>query len=156
MACTLCGISVFLLIAAIFNADWANSDGWREGLFLQCVDKDISTPLPFNQPIEMAGSDGCHSRVKCNQGKCIQENAAEEENADKPQKVKYGDKEIEVVEYMPQYMKKVLILLVIGLLLDIGGTVFTGMGAKSDDKEKIQRYNKLAIILFVGSCKYYR
>ena len=115
MACTLCGISVFLLIAAIFNADWANSDGWREGLFLQCVDKDISTPLPFNQPIEMAGSDGCHSRVKCNQGKCIQENAAEEENADKPQKVKYGDKEIEVVEYMPEYMKKVLILLVIGL-----------------------------------------
>jgi hypothetical protein len=53
---------------------------------------------------------------------------------------------------MPEYMKKVLILLVIGLLLDIGGTVFTGMGAKSDDKEKIQRYNKLAIILFVGSC----
>ena len=47
---------MFLLIAAVSSSDWVSSDGWREGLFVQCINPGAPTPLPF-------GADpapGCH------------------------------------------------------------------------------------------------
>ena len=47
---------MFLLIAAVSSSDWVSSDGWREGLFVQCINPGAPTPLPFGaDPVP-----GCH------------------------------------------------------------------------------------------------
>jgi hypothetical protein len=49
-------MSVFLLIGATTSSDWVNNgQGWREGLFEQCVNKGSPLPLPFDQTAE----EGC-------------------------------------------------------------------------------------------------
>lgn len=135
IACTLAGISVFLLIAAITNADWATSEGWREGLFQHCPSKGIATPLPFYQPVEMADAKaGCHSRVKVEIVK------------GSPQLVKGDDGEN--VEEMPGYAKSTFALVLIAMLIDAVGTFLTGLGLKSEDREKNKKYNLIAIFAF--------
>jgi len=47
IAFTCCAISIVLLLASISAADWVQSDGFREGLFVQCVKAGAPTPLPF-------------------------------------------------------------------------------------------------------------
>jgi len=48
IAFTCCGITVFLMLASLGAADWVQTDdGFREGLFTQCVRADTPTPLPF-------------------------------------------------------------------------------------------------------------
>jgi len=48
IAFTCCGITVFLMLASLGAADWVQtSDGFREGLFTQCVKEGTPTPLPF-------------------------------------------------------------------------------------------------------------
>lgn len=134
IACTLAGITIFLLIAAITNADWATSEGWREGLFEHCPSKGIATPLPFYQPVYMADAKaGCHPRVKI---------------ADTDEKLPEKDEEDKVIEGMPGYCKGVLVLVVIALLVDFVGTVLTGLGLKSEDQEKNKKYNLIAIFSF--------
>merc|ERR1719322_1008706 len=44
------------MIAAVSCSDWVNSDGWREGLFVQCIDDGAPTPLPFGAE----AIPGCH------------------------------------------------------------------------------------------------
>jgi hypothetical protein len=56
IAFTCCTITVFLMIAAVSCSDWVNSDGWREGLFVQCIDDGAPTPLPFGAE----AIPGCH------------------------------------------------------------------------------------------------
>ena len=129
------------MIAAITNADWATSEGWREGLFQHCPSKGIATPLPFNQPIHMADAKtGCHSRVKIveKEGKMV----PEEGDDGKP------------IEEMPGYAKSTFALLLIALLVDIVGTALTGLGLKSEDREKNRKYNLIAIFAFSVACKY--
>ena len=47
---------MFLLIAAVSSSDWVSSYGWREGLFVQCINPGAPTPLPFGaDPVP-----GCH------------------------------------------------------------------------------------------------
>merc|ERR1719219_2831033 len=41
-------MSVILLLGSLSAADWVQSDGWREGLFAQCVKTGAPTPLPFD------------------------------------------------------------------------------------------------------------
>lgn len=49
---TCCSITVLLLFASVSCSDWVNSDGWREGLFEQCVSTGSPTPVPFGgEPI---------------------------------------------------------------------------------------------------------
>jgi len=48
IAFTLCSLSVILLLASLSAADWVQSDGWREGLFVQCTKAGAPTPLPFD------------------------------------------------------------------------------------------------------------
>ena len=59
IAYTLTVISFFLLIGAVSSSSWVSSQGWREGLFEQCVDKGAPLPLPFG----VAAEEGC-SRVR--------------------------------------------------------------------------------------------
>jgi len=150
IGCTLCAITCFLLIAAISNAEWAKSEGWREGLFEQCVDKGSATPFPFFQPIEMAANikppfmnSSCHARIKL---KMAEDGSIERDLVGNgiPEKDESG----EYVTGMPKYMKTTLALLVIGLLIDILGTVLTGMSLKGADWEKNQKFTIYAIGLF--------
>ena len=48
-----------MLIGAVSSSSWVSSQGWREGLFEQCVDKGAPLPLPFG----VAAEEGC-SRVR--------------------------------------------------------------------------------------------
>jgi len=131
IGCTLGALSVFMLIAAVANSEWALSEGWREGLFLQCVDKGGATPLPFRQPHWMGNSSECHPRLKTN-GSSIPE----------------LDDNGEPVEDRPGYIKSTLALVIIGLFLTLGGTVLAGMSLKTEDVENQKKYNKFAIGIF--------
>merc|ERR1711936_649354 len=42
-------------MGATSTADWILAEGWREGLFMQCIEEGAPTPLPFN----MDPSVGC-------------------------------------------------------------------------------------------------
>lgn len=121
IACTLCAIAVFLLIAAAANSDWASSDGWREGLFTQCAQKGSPTPLPFNQPLYVAGSAECFPRLDENQE----------------------------IEPMAGYKKTTLAFLLIGLLADFVAAFLTGMGLKSEDSTRNKKLNLMAICLLI-------
>merc|ERR1712013_267557 len=55
IAFTCCFITVILMVAATSTADWMLSEGWREGLFMQCINAGAPTPLPFG----MAEVVGC-------------------------------------------------------------------------------------------------
>merc|ERR1711899_554809 len=48
IAFTCCAITVLLMLASLGAADWVQAEGWREGLFTQCVKAGAATPLPFN------------------------------------------------------------------------------------------------------------
>ena len=55
IAFTCCVITVILMVGATSTSDWMVAEGWREGLFMQCVSEGAPTPLPF----EMAPVVGC-------------------------------------------------------------------------------------------------
>jgi len=50
IAFILCTMSVFLLIGVVSSSSWTDSNGWREGLFAQCVEKGTPLPLPLGIP----------------------------------------------------------------------------------------------------------
>ena len=132
------------MIAAITNSEWALSDGWREGLFVQCASAtDTATPLPFHQPYALNHANATHT------GRCRARVAINEK--DKTPILEDG----KMVEQMPGYMTTTLIFLIIGLLIDILGTILTAVGLKGADREKNIAYNKIAIVLFAIACEYY-
>merc|ERR1712029_529144 len=58
IAFTCTTITVFLMIGAVSSSDWVNSEGWREGLFVQCIDEGAPTPIPFSD--DPTPDVGCH------------------------------------------------------------------------------------------------
>ncbi|XP_061402210.1 transmembrane protein 47 isoform X1 [Musca vetustissima] len=45
----ICGVIVILLmIMALASTDWLMAEGWRQGLFVHCIEEDVLPPLPFN------------------------------------------------------------------------------------------------------------
>ncbi|KAH8395858.1 hypothetical protein KR215_006784 [Drosophila sulfurigaster] len=45
----ICGvIVVVLMIMALASTDWLMAAGWRQGLFVHCIEEDSMAPLPFN------------------------------------------------------------------------------------------------------------
>lgn len=55
-----CGfLTTLVLVAASATTDWIMADGWREGLFQQCVELGAPTPLPFEVDPE-AGCKRAH------------------------------------------------------------------------------------------------
>ncbi|XP_075146251.1 transmembrane protein 47 isoform X1 [Haematobia irritans] len=45
----ICGVIVILLmIMALASTDWLMAEGWRQGLFVHCIEDDVVPPLPFN------------------------------------------------------------------------------------------------------------
>lgn len=59
----ICGvIVVILMVLALASTDWLMAAGFREGLFLHCIENDAVPPLPFN----LEGLPGCYpSRDVC-------------------------------------------------------------------------------------------
>ena len=51
------------MVAATSTADWMLAEGWREGLFMQCISAGAPTPLPFDLP-EEAGCGAIRSASK--------------------------------------------------------------------------------------------
>ena len=126
------------------NSEWALSDGWREGLFVQCASAtDTATPLPFHQPYALTHANATHT------GRCRARVAINEK--DKTPILEDG----KMVEQMPGYMATTLIFLIIGLFIDILGTILTAVGLKGEDREKNIAYNKIAIVLFTITCEYH-
>ncbi|XP_043501388.1 transmembrane protein 47 isoform X1 [Polistes fuscatus] len=47
----ICGVIVILLmIMGLASTDWLMALGWRQGLFVHCIEEGAPTPLPFNMP----------------------------------------------------------------------------------------------------------
>ncbi|KDR21444.1 transmembrane protein 47 isoform X3 [Zootermopsis nevadensis] len=45
----ICGlIVIILMIMALASTDWLMSIGWRQGLFIHCIEDNSPMPLPFN------------------------------------------------------------------------------------------------------------
>lgn len=57
IAFTCCVITCIILVAATSTADWMLAEGWREGLFQQCISEGAALPLPF----DMTPQVGCSS-----------------------------------------------------------------------------------------------
>merc|ERR1712214_41581 len=56
IAFTCCVITVILTVTATTTADWMLAEGWREGLFMQCVSEGAHKPLPFDmEPVPGCG-----------------------------------------------------------------------------------------------------
>lgn len=44
----LCGaLALALLVMSLASTDWLLAQGWRQGLFLHCIDESADKPLPF-------------------------------------------------------------------------------------------------------------
>nr|CAG4638831.1 EOG090X0HIV [Cyclestheria hislopi] len=69
----LCGaLALALLVMALASTDWLLTQGWRQGLFLYCVDEGAATPLPF----ESDNKVGCYrardeTYIRATAGLCI-------------------------------------------------------------------------------------
>ena len=59
----LCGaLALALLVMSLASTDWLMAQGWRQGLFLHCVDEAAERPLPF----DLEAKVGCYRvRDKC-------------------------------------------------------------------------------------------
>lgn len=61
----ICGIIVIILmIMGLASPDWLMAAGWKQGLFMHCIDVDAPRPLPFN----MQEREGCYQSRDV--GKC--------------------------------------------------------------------------------------
>lgn len=50
------------MIMALASTDWLMAEGWRQGLFVHCIEEDVLPPLPFN----IIDPPGCYpSRDVC-------------------------------------------------------------------------------------------
>ncbi|KAK9730703.1 PMP-22/EMP/MP20/Claudin tight junction [Popillia japonica] len=53
----ICGIIVIILmIMGLASTDWLMAAGWRQGLFMHCIEEGAPQPLPFN----MQDPPGCY------------------------------------------------------------------------------------------------
>lgn len=44
------------MIMGLASTDWLMAAGWRQGLFMHCIEEDAPQPLPFN----MQEPPGCY------------------------------------------------------------------------------------------------
>ncbi|KAJ3625476.1 hypothetical protein MTP99_016043 [Tenebrio molitor] len=53
----ICGlIVIILMIMGLASTDWLMAAGWRQGLFMHCIEENAPQPLPFN----MQEPPGCY------------------------------------------------------------------------------------------------
>ncbi|XP_026327838.1 transmembrane protein 47 isoform X2 [Hyposmocoma kahamanoa] len=75
----ICGLLVvILMVLGLASADWLMAAGWRQGLFMHCIDPDAPTPLPF----DIVAQPGCYAArpttyIKAAAGLCVATLAAD-------------------------------------------------------------------------------
>ena len=62
IAFTCCFVTVVLMVFATTSSEWMKTEGWREGLFQQCVSAgwDENKPLPFGGATNVPGCSKAH------------------------------------------------------------------------------------------------
>lgn len=61
----ICGlIVIILMIMGLASTDWLMAAGWRQGLFMHCIEEDAPQPLPFN----MQEPPGCYQSRDAGEG----------------------------------------------------------------------------------------
>jgi len=105
-----CFITVILMVAATSTSDWMLAEGWKEGLFMQCISVGAPIALPFSMD---ANKSGCY-------------------------RARYAS-----------YLKGVAALVTIGLIFDFFGTFLTGLGLRSTDPNKNDKYYRFAIYALI-------
>lgn len=54
----ICGLLVvILMVLGLASADWLMAAGWRQGLFMHCIDPGAPMPLPF----DITAQPGCYA-----------------------------------------------------------------------------------------------
>ncbi|KOB68171.1 Transmembrane protein [Operophtera brumata] len=54
----ICGLLVvILMVLGLASADWLMAAGWRQGLFMHCIDPGAPLPLPF----DITAQPGCYA-----------------------------------------------------------------------------------------------
>ncbi|XP_047029712.1 uncharacterized protein LOC124637364 isoform X2 [Helicoverpa zea] len=75
----ICGLLVvILMVLGLASADWLMAAGWRQGLFMHCIDPEAPTPLPF----DITAQPGCYAArpapyIKAAAGLCVATLAAD-------------------------------------------------------------------------------
>ncbi|CAG4965104.1 unnamed protein product [Parnassius apollo] len=75
----ICGLLVVvLMVLGLASADWLMAAGWRQGLFMHCIDPAAPTPLPF----DIIAQPGCYAArpapyIKAAAGLCVATLAAD-------------------------------------------------------------------------------
>ncbi|CAK1556349.1 unnamed protein product [Leptosia nina] len=75
----ICGLLVIILmVLGLASADWLMAAGWRQGLFMHCIDPEAPTPLPF----DITAQPGCYAArpapyIKAAAGLCVATLAAD-------------------------------------------------------------------------------
>ncbi|XP_045517320.1 transmembrane protein 47 isoform X3 [Pieris brassicae] len=75
----ICGLLVIILmVLGLASADWLMAAGWRQGLFMHCIDPESPTPLPF----DITAQPGCYAArpapyIKAAAGLCVATLAAD-------------------------------------------------------------------------------
>ncbi|XP_030031012.1 uncharacterized protein LOC115447879 isoform X2 [Manduca sexta] len=75
----ICGLLVvILMVLGLASADWLMAAGWRQGLFMHCIDPEAPTPLPF----DIIAQPGCYAArpapyIKAAAGLCVATLAAD-------------------------------------------------------------------------------
>merc|ERR1719228_660878 len=108
------------MVSACSTSDWMHTDGWREGLFSQCIAPSGMLPAPFKES-RQAGEEPTDEESKpgCYRGRST------------------------------SYLRGAAALVIIGLFTDFFGTLLTGLGLRSTDPNKKYKYYRVAIYALI-------
>lgn len=153
----LCGaLALALLVMSLASTDWLLAHGWRQGLFLHCVDEMAERPLPFGLEEKV----GCY-RVRDECTKCFSMRL--------PLLALHS-----LLFFYADYIQFTAALCILALATDVFATLLTGkkgsraatlaliikffflktgLGLQSGDPLKKRKYYRLAISVMLASRK---
>lgn len=129
MIALICGIIVIILmIMGLASPDWLMAAGWKQGLFMHCIDVDAPQPLPFN----MQEREGCYQsrdvgKKQNSRCSCISL--------------------MRVLTLISAYIRATTALCVITLLTDFVSTVLTFLGLRAKEHHTKYKYYRFAVIV---------
>ncbi len=138
-----CFVTTFLMIAACATTEWIMTEGFREGLFEQCVKVGAPTPIPFTKPGEEV-EPGCFRAHGAGQSRSF---LGQREHVVSDAQVLKGRRSPSVNNSLvPKkgYVRGTAALVVVVVLTDFFGTLLTGLGLRSTDPNKKYKYYRVA------------
>ncbi|GBP22410.1 hypothetical protein EVAR_11926_1 [Eumeta japonica] len=138
----ICGLLVVvLMVLGLASADWLMAAGWRQGLFMHCIDPNAPLPLPF----DIVAQPGCYAarpapyinQRTCTAGTCLL--------------IDFQDVRSWVT---CNRLRAAAGLCVATLAADVCGAVLTGLGLGAADHRTKFRYYRFAVLAMALACKY--